>query len=281
MPMTKPELVEACCETCRLNKVRDGYIRLVVTRGVGYLGLDPFKCRKPSVFIIADKIELYPEEVYRKGIELITASTQRVNAAAISPSIKSLNYLNNILAKIEAINAGTIEAIMLNSAGYVAECTGDNLFIVRGGRLETPPVSDGALVGITRAVILELAAKLKLTASETHLTRYDLMTADECFLTGTAAEIVPVAAIDCRPIGSGKPGPLTLKLMSEFRKLTCSEGTPDYTGVERQYALRHLQKERSHGSSDADRGCEDAEGGPVRGLLEGEGRSGVGGIFAG
>jgi branched-chain amino acid aminotransferase len=226
IPMTRQQLVEACCETCARNKLQDGYIRLVVTRGVGNLGLDPFRCRKPSVFIIADKIELYTKEVYLKGIELITAATQRVNAAAISPSIKSLNYLNNILAKIEAIHAGTIEAIMLNSAGYVAECTGDNLFIVRGGRLETPPVSDGALVGITRAVILELAAKLKLTASETHLTRYDLMTADECFLTGTAAEIAPVATIDCRPIGSGKPGPLTLKLMSEFRKLTCSEGTP-------------------------------------------------------
>jgi len=226
IPMTRQQLVESCCETCARNKLQDGYIRLVVTRGVGNLGLDPFRCRKPSVFIIADKIELYTKEVYQKGIELITAATQRVNAAAISPSIKSLNYLNNILAKIEAIHAGTIEAIMLNSAGYVAECTGDNLFIVRGGRLETPPVSDGALVGITRAVILELAAKLKLTASETHLTRYDLMTADECFLTGTAAEIAPVATIDCRPIGSGKPGPLTLKLMSEFRKLTCSEGTP-------------------------------------------------------
>ena len=226
MPMTRQQLVEACCRTCARNKLQDGYIRLVVTRGVGNLGLDPFRCRKPSVFIIADKIELYPEEVYRKGIELITAATQRVNVAAISPSIKSLNYLNNILAKIEAIHAGTIEAIMLNSAGYVAECTGDNLFIVRGGRLETPPVSDGALVGITRAVVLELAAKLKLAASEPHLTRYDLMTADECFLTGTAAEIVPVATIDCRPIGSGKPGPLTLKLMAEFRKLTCTEGTP-------------------------------------------------------
>ncbi|MGD0651269.1 MAG: branched-chain-amino-acid transaminase [Verrucomicrobiia bacterium] len=226
MPMTRQQLVEACCRTCARNKLQDGYIRLVVTRGVGNLGLDPFRCRKPSVFIIADKIELYTEEVYRKGIELITAATQRVNVAAISPSIKSLNYLNNILAKIEAIHAGTIEAIMLNSAGYVAECTGDNLFIVRAGRLETPPVSDGALVGITRAVILELAAKLKIAASETHLTRYDLMTADECFLTGTAAEIAPVATIDCRPIGSGKPGLLTLKLMSEFRKLTCSEGTP-------------------------------------------------------
>ena len=224
--MTKAELVEACCEACRQNEVRDGYIRLVVTRGVGNLGLDPFKCRKPSIFIIADKIELYPEKVYQKGIELITASTQRVHPAAISPAVKSLNYLNNILAKIEAIHAGTIEAIMLNSAGYVAECTGDNLFIVRGGKLETPPVSDGALVGITRAAIFELAAKLKLTVSEPHLTRYDLMTADECFLTGTAAEIVPVAAIDCRPVGPGKPGPVTLKLMAEFHKLTRMEGTP-------------------------------------------------------
>jgi branched-chain amino acid aminotransferase len=226
MPMTKAELVETCCEACRLNGLRDGYIRLVVTRGVGNLGLDPFKCRKPSVVIIADKIELYPEKVYRNGIELITASTQRVHPAAISPAIKSLNYLNNILAKIEAIHAGTIEAIMLNSAGYVAECTGDNLFIVRGGKLETPPVSDGALVGITRAAIIELAAKLKLAASETHLTRYDLMTADECFLTGTAAEIVPVSTIDSRPVGSGKPGPVTLKLTSEFHKLTRAEGTP-------------------------------------------------------
>jgi branched-chain amino acid aminotransferase len=224
--MTKAELIEACCETCRLNNLRDGYIRLVVTRGVGNLGLDPFKCRNPSVFIIADKIELYPEKVYRNGIELITASTQRVHPAAISPSIKSLNYLNNILAKIEAIHAGTIEAIMLNSAGYVAECTGDNLFIIRGGRLETPPVSDGALVGITRTVLFELAAKLKLTVSEPHLTRYDLMTADECFLTGTAAEIVPVAKIDCRPVGPGKPGPVTLKLMAEFHKLTRNEGMP-------------------------------------------------------
>ncbi|MGD0016162.1 MAG: branched-chain-amino-acid transaminase [Verrucomicrobiia bacterium] len=230
VPMTKAELIEACCETCRMNNLRDGYIRLVVTRGVGNLGLDPFKCRRPSVFIVADEIELYPGKVYRNGIELITASTQRVHPAAISPAIKSLNYLNNILAKIEAIHAGTIEAIMLNSAGYVAECTGDNLFIVRGGRLETPPVSDGALVGITRTVLFELAGKLKLTVGEPHLTRYDLMTADECFLTGTAAEIVPVAKIDSRPVGAGEPGPVTLKLMAEFHKLTRNEGTPILPG---------------------------------------------------
>ena len=226
VPLTREQLVEACCETCRQNKLKDGYIRLVVTRGVGYLGLNPFRCKNPTVFIIADTIELYPEEVYRKGLKLITASTQRTSPAAVSPSIKSLNYLNNILAKIEAVNAGTVEAIMLNNAGHVAECTGDNIFIVRHGRLETPPVSAGALVGITRQVVIELAAKRKIEFAEPNLTRYDLTTADEVFLTGTAAEIVPVVSIDARIIGSGKPGSLTLKLTEDFRKLTRSEGTP-------------------------------------------------------
>lgn len=220
VPMTKQALTEACRETCRQNKITDGYIRLVVTRGVGNLGLNPFKCKNPTVFIIADKIELYPEEVYRKGVNLITAATQRVSPAAVNPAIKSLNYLNNILARIEAVNAGTVEALMLNAEGFVAECTGDNVFIVRGGKLETPPVSAGALNGITRAVIMELAP-----VTEKNLTRYDVMTADECFLTGTAAEIVPVASLDGRTIGSGKPGVLTLKLIEEFRKLTRSEGT--------------------------------------------------------
>jgi branched-chain amino acid aminotransferase len=220
VPMTKPELTEACCEACRQNKITDGYIRLVVTRGVGNLGLNPFKCKSPTVIIIAATIELYPEEVYRKGVNLITAATQRVSPAAISPSIKSLNYLNNIMARIEAVNAGTVEALMLNAQGFVAECTGDNVFIVRRGKLATPPVSAGALNGITRAVIMELAP-----VTETNLTRYDIMTADECFLTGTAAEIVPVATLDGRPVGSGKPGPVTLKLIEEFRKLTRSEGT--------------------------------------------------------
>ena len=225
IPLTREQLIEACCETCRQNKLKDGYIRLVVTRGVGYLGLNPFRCKNPTVFIIADRIELYPEEVYRKGLKLITASTQRTNPAAMSPSIKSLNYLNNILAKIEAVNAGTFEAIMLNAQGHVAECTGDNIFIVRGGKLETPPVSAGALVGITRQVVIELAAKRKIAVSEPNLTRYDLATADEVFLTGTAAEIVPVSSIDGRIIGSGRPGLLTLKLTEDFRKLTRSEGT--------------------------------------------------------
>lgn len=226
VPMTKQQLIETCCESCRQNNLKDGYIRLVVTRGVGYLGLNPFRCKNPTVFIIADRIELYPEEVYRKGLKLITASTQRTSPAAVNPSIKSLNYLNNILAKIEAVNAGAIEAIMLNGQGHVAECTGDNIFIVRSGKLETPPVSAGALVGITRQVVIELAAKRNIEVRESNLTRYDLITADEVFLTGTAAEIVPVANIDGRIIGSGQPGALTLKLTEDFRKLTCSEGTP-------------------------------------------------------
>ena len=225
IPMTKQALVETCCETCVRNKLSDGYIRLVVTRGVGYLGLNPFKCKNPTVFIIASTIELYPEEVYRKGLNLITAGTLRNSPAALSPAIKSLNYLNNILAKIEAVNSGTVEALMLNADGYVAECTGDNVFVVRNGGLRTPPISAGSLNGITRAVVMELAAKMGIAVSEPNLTRYDVMTAEECFLTGTAAEIVPVATLDGRPIGGGKPGALTLKLMGEFRKLTCSEGT--------------------------------------------------------
>jgi len=225
IPMTKPALTEACCDTCARNKLSDGYIRLVVTRGVGYLGLNPFKCKNPTVFIIASTIELYPEDVYRKGLNLITAGTIRNSPAAMSPAIKSLNYLNNILAKIEAVNAGTVEALMLNADGYVAECTGDNVFVVRDGKLQTPPISAGSLNGITRGVVMELAAKLGVAVTEPNLTRYDVMTADECFLTGTAAEIVPVATLDGRPIGSGKPGVLTLKLTGEFRKLTRSEGT--------------------------------------------------------
>ncbi|MCG3150615.1 MAG: Branched-chain-amino-acid aminotransferase [Verrucomicrobiae bacterium] len=226
VPMSKAALVEACRETCRLNGIKDGYIRLVVTRGVGYLGLSPFKCKSPTVFIIAATIELYPEEVYRNGLKLITAATIRTNPAAMSPAVKSLNYLNNIMAKIEAINAGTVEALMLNDAGHVAECSGDNVFIVRGGKLETPPSSAGSLNGITRGAVIELAGKLGIPVSEPNLTRYDVMTADECFLTGTAAEIVPVATLDGRTIGTGKPGALTLKLIEEFRKLTRVEGTP-------------------------------------------------------
>ena len=224
VPLTKEQLVEACCETCRQNKLKDGYIRLVVTRGVGSLGLNPFRCKNPTVFIIADTIDLYPDEVYRKGLKLVTASTQRTSPAAVSPSIKSLNYLNNILAKIEAVNAGADEAIMLNSQGHVAECTGDNIFVVRRGKLETPPVSAGALIGVTRQVVIELAVKRDMDVSEANLTRCDVWTADEVFLTGTAAEIAPVVNVDGRIIGSGHPGPLTLKLTEDFRKLTRTDG---------------------------------------------------------
>ena len=226
IPMTTEDLAEACCEACRKNKISDGYIRLVVTRGVGNLGLNPFTCKKPTVFVIADKIALYPAEVYEKGIDLITASTQRNHPNAVNPAIKSLNYLNNILARIEAVKAGTVEALMLNGEGEVAECTGDNIFALRGGVLQTPPPSAGALLGITRAVVIELADKLNVKVTEPNLTRYELMTAEECFLTGSAAEIVPVVALDGRAIGAGKPGPVTLKLMAEFHKLTRSEGTP-------------------------------------------------------
>jgi len=187
--------------------------------------LNPFTCKRPSVFIIAATIELYPKAVYEKGVDLITAATMRNHPNAVSPAIKSLNYLNNILARIEAVKAGTVEALMLNGEGFVAECTGDNVFICRQGKLETPPASAGALNGITRGVVIELAGKLGIPVSEMNLTRYDVMTATECFLTGTAAEIVPVASLDGRTIGTGQPGTVTLKLSGEFHKLTRSEGT--------------------------------------------------------
>ncbi len=225
IPLSKAELGAACCATCRENKLVDGYIRLVVTRGVGNLGLNPFTCKRPSIFIIAATIELYPKAVYEKGVELITAATMRNHPNAVSPAIKSLNYLNNILARIEAVKAGTVEALMLNGQGFVAECTGDNVFICRGGQLQTPPASAGALNGITRATVMELAGKLGIPVSEMNLTRYDVMTADECFLTGSAAEIVPVASLDGRVIGTGKPGALTTKLAAAFHKLTRAEGT--------------------------------------------------------
>src|SRR5512138_2039535 len=191
IPMPHAALMAATIETCRRNRVQDGYIRLVVTRGIGTLGLNPNRCKNPSVIIIAGKIQLYPEELYKKGMEIITVPTVRNLHSALNPAIKSLNYLNNILAKIEANNAGCEEAIMLNAEGYISECTGDNLFIVKEGRLETPPLSAGALYGITRRVVMDLAAKAGAPVSEPNLTRYDLFNADECFLTGSAAELVP------------------------------------------------------------------------------------------
>jgi len=226
IPMSHAQLMKATVEACRKNKLRDGYIRLVVTRGVGTLGLNPRTCKRPSVIIIADKIQLYPPEFYAKGLAIITVPTVRNLHSALNPAIKSLNYLNNILAKIEANNGGCEEAVMLNAEGFVAECTGDNLFIVKNGELSTPPLSAGALYGITRQTVIELAREAGLKVSEPNLTRYDLFNADECFLTGTGAEIVPVVKIDGRVIGGGKPGKITRKLTEDYHALTKVSGEP-------------------------------------------------------
>ena len=226
VPMTSKTLREAVVATCRRNRIRDGYIRLVVTRGTGTLGLDPDRCKKGSVIIIAGRIQLYPKELYEKGMALITVPTTRNFANAINPAIKSLNYLNNILAKIEAKIGGCEEAIMLNPEGFVAECTGDNVFIVQGGQLLTPPLSAGALRGITRGAVLDLAREQGIETSEPALSRYDLYCADECFITGTAAEIVPVVKIDGRVIGNGRPGKLTRRFIQAYHALTETSGEP-------------------------------------------------------
>ncbi len=224
MDMTMDEIAEAVIETCRRNNLKDGYIRLVITRGKGDLGLDPRKCPKPSMFIIASAIRLYPEEFYEKGLEVITVATRRNVPEALNPRIKSLNYLNNILARIEANLFGVPEAVMLNQDGYVAEATGDNIFIVRNNRLITPPVYVGILEGITRNAVLKLAKENGIETAEEVFTRHDLYNADECFLTGTAAEIIPVIKIDGRIIGEGKPGEMTLKLIKKYRDLTEVDG---------------------------------------------------------
>jgi branched-chain amino acid aminotransferase len=226
MPWSPEEVSTAVCETIRANGLQDGYVRLVVTRGVGGLGLDPNRCKSPSMFIISSTIALYPDEYYQNGLSIVTCATRRPAPGSLSPQVKSLNYLNNIMAKIEALQAGAMEAIMLNEQGFVAECTGDNIFIVRDGVIHTPPVSDGALDGITRAVIFELADDLGVPMKERTMTRYDLYTADECFLTGTAAEVIPVVALDQRPIGDGNPGEISRRLIAAFRDLAGSTGTP-------------------------------------------------------
>jgi branched-chain amino acid aminotransferase len=206
-------------KTLAANNMRDGYIRLVVTRGSGTLGLDPNRCSNPQIIIIADHISLYPEQFYLEGMEIITAATMRNHPAALSPRIKSLNYLNNILAKMEGLRAGCVEALMLNHKGEVAECTGDNIFIVRDGILMTPPIDAGILEGITRNAVLDLAAAESIPSRECTLLRHDIFIADECFLTGSAAEVIPVTKLDDRVIGSGKPGPVTLRLRDAFKKL--------------------------------------------------------------
>ncbi|HBE23940.1 MAG TPA: branched-chain-amino-acid transaminase, partial [Verrucomicrobiales bacterium] len=226
MPWTQEQVCQFTVDTIKANGLSDGYVRLVVTRGTGGLGLNPYLCERPSMFIIASTISLYPEEYYTNGLAIITCATRRPTPAALMPQVKSLNYLNNIMAKVEAIQSGAMEAVMLNEQGYVAECTGDNLFLLKNGKLLTPPVSDGALDGVTRRVILELADQLGIPWAEQTLTRYDIFVADECFLTGTAAEVIPVISLDRRPIGEGVPGPLTAKFITAFRALANSTGTP-------------------------------------------------------
>lgn len=220
IPIGKEEMGTAVNETLAKNNIQDGYIRLIVTRGAGALGLDPNKCSQPQVIIITDHIQLYPREMYENGLTIITASTLRNHPAALSPRIKSLNYLNNIMAKIEGLQAGCVEALMLNAKGEVAECTGDNIFLVKHRRLMTPPLDAGILEGITRNAVMELAAEAGIEVAEMALTRHDVYVADEIFLTGSAAEVIPVVKVDSRLIGDGKPGPVTRDLTARFHRLT-------------------------------------------------------------
>ncbi len=225
IPMTPAGVAKAVIKTCKANGIKSGYVRLLITRGVGTLGLNPYLCDKPQIIIIAATIQLYPARLYKEGMPIVTVGTVRNHPEAINPNIKSLNYLNNILAKIEAINAGVMEAIMLNSAGYVAEATGDNVFTVSGQTLNTPPPSEGALAGITRAVVMELAQERGYEVREERMSRYDLYNADEVFLTGTAAEVIGIIDIDKRSIGEGVPGPVTRELAKAFRKRAKIDGT--------------------------------------------------------
>lgn len=225
LPLTRKQFSKVTCETCRVNGLTDAYIRLVVTRGVGDLGLAPWLCAKPTMFIIASKITLYPKDHYDNGLAIVTVPTRRIGPAALPPTIKSLNYLNNILGKIEAKQFGALEAIMLNDQGFVAECTADNVFIVHKGELITPAASQGALKGVTRGTILDIARELGVTVRESNMTRYDIWCADECFLTGTGAEVIPVVKLDGREIGTGKPGPVTKRVMASFRKHVLVDGT--------------------------------------------------------
>ncbi len=223
--ISKAEMTEIVLESCRKNHIVNGYIRLVVTRGVGDLGLNPYLCKKPTIFCIAANIQLYPQELYTTGMKIVTVPTTRNFVDALNPRIKSLNYLNNILAKIEAIQSGVPEALMLNTQGYVSECTGDNIFLIKKGRILTPNVASGALEGITRNAVIEIAREMGIEVKEEFITRFDVYTADEMFLTGTAAECIPVVEVDQRKIGEGKVGDITAELIAAFRKMACSQGT--------------------------------------------------------
>ncbi|MEG0428157.1 MAG: branched-chain-amino-acid transaminase [Akkermansia sp.] len=226
MPFTQKEVIQATLDTVNASGLSDGYIRIVVTRGAGSLGLSPLTCPKASLFIIADKVALYDKDFYDNGLDLMTSSIRRPTPAALSPQVKSLNYINNIMAKTEAAKRGFVEALMLNEQGNVAECTGDNIFIVKKREVYTPPVTDGALDGITRRVVLEICAELNIPTHEATINRYGLVCSDECFLTGTAAEVIPVCKLDGNVIGSGKPGVLTKLILAQFQALTSSTGTP-------------------------------------------------------
>ena len=229
IPIPIETMKETVLETLRRNHLSEAYIRLVITRGVGDLGLDPDKCPKPSVIIIADKIALYPQKFYEEGLEIVTASVRKNYPEAINPRIKSLNYLNNILAKIEGKQSGAVEVLMLNADGYVAECSGDNIFWIKNKVLVTPPVHMGILEGVTRNSVIDLARDAGMRVEERVFTRHDLYIADECFLTGTAAEVIPVVKIDRRVIGNGQPGKVTEKLIAAFRQFAHSCGTAIYT----------------------------------------------------
>ncbi|MDQ2824671.1 MAG: branched-chain-amino-acid transaminase [Verrucomicrobiota bacterium] len=229
IPMSIREMTEALLETIRENDLREGYIRLLVTRGIGNLGLNPAQCKRPSVIIITATIALYPDSVYQNGLTVVTCATRRTNPGALNPAVKSLNYLNNVMARIEANLANADEALMLNDAGNVAECTADNVFIIKHGQIFTPPITAGALRGITRSVAFEIAAEFGMKISEVDITRHDVFIADECFLTGTAAEVIPVIKVDGRHIGDGKPGPISARMIARFREVTRETGTPIYS----------------------------------------------------
>ncbi len=228
VPVTPEEINEMVLRTIQENDLHNGYVRLIITRGVGGLGLSPYRCEKASIIVIASTISLYPEEKYEQGLILATCATRRPTHDSLSPAVKSLNYLSNVMAKVEAIASGAEEGVMLNTEGYVAECTGDNIFVVKDGVIYTPTVASGSLYGITRKAVIELAEKAGYDLREVMMSRYDMYTADELFLTGTAAEVVPVAEYDKRIIGSGEPGPITRELITAYRNLVETSGTPIY-----------------------------------------------------
>lgn len=226
IPLTPQEMIAATCATIRANGLIDGYIRLVITRGVGPMGLSPYKCPKASVIIIVDTISLYSEEAYANGLTMATCSSRRPSHDILSPQVKSLNYLNNVMAKVEALQAGAEEGLILNDLGLVAECTGDNVFVIRDGLITTPPITAGALPGITRAAVIDIAKELGIPLAERDLSRHDIYTCDECFLTGTAAEVIAATKLDQRVLGTGKPGPITQKIIARFREIVGTTGTP-------------------------------------------------------